>query len=61
MLVRTSNKYLIVTSDAFLVQNNAFKHTVCTALLWKKILLAITDYALYILSRQIPQLIVISK
>ena len=47
MLVRTSNKYLIVTSDAFLVQNNAFKHTVCTALLWKKILLATTDYALF--------------
>ena len=47
MLVRPSNTYLIVTSDAFLVQNNAFKHTVCTALLWKKILLAITDYALF--------------
>ena len=28
----------VVTSDAFLLQNNAFKLTVCTALLWKKIL-----------------------
>ena len=27
-------KYLIVTSDAFLLQNNAFMRTVCTALLW---------------------------
>ena len=55
MFVR--NKYLIVTSDAFLLQNNAFKHTVCTALLWKKYY----KLCVIILSKQIPQLIIISK
>ena len=43
MLVR--NKYLIVTLDAFLLQNIAFQCTVCTALLWKKILQAMRYYS----------------
>ena len=36
---------IIMTSDAFLLQNNAFKRAVCTALLWKKILQAIRCYS----------------
>ena len=42
-VVSSRNKYLIVTSDAFLIQNNAFKRIVYVLryvlqLLWKKIL-----------------------
>ena len=39
------NNYLNVTSDAFLLQNNAFKRTVRTAFLWKKILQAMRYYS----------------
>ena len=35
----------MVTSDEFLLQNNAFKRAVCTAFLWKKILKAMRDYS----------------
>ena len=34
-----------MTSDAFLLQNNAFKHIVCSALLWKKILWTMRYYS----------------
>ena len=51
------NKYLIVTPHAFLLQNNAFKRTVRTTFLWKKI----HYLCVIILWKQIPQLIIISK